>query len=100
MTKTLVLPMLVFGCGFCLRNMFQPWSAAHAQSNTRVFELRTYTAAEAKLDALHARFRHHTLATFEKHGMTSVGYFKHQDPPLKQDTLLYILAHPSRVASA
>jgi hypothetical protein len=48
-----------------------------------VFEIRTYTAAEGKLHALHARFRNHTLALFRKHAMTSVGYFKPQDAPLK-----------------
>jgi len=32
--------------------------------------------------------------------MTSVGYFKPQDAPLKQNTLIYILAHPSREAAA
>jgi NIPSNAP len=104
MTKTprpkLVVPMLVFACGFCLGNVFQPLSAVHAQPNTRVFEIRTYTAAEGKLDALHARFRDYTLALFKKHDMTSVGYFKPQDEPLKQNTLIYILAHPSREAAA
>src|SRR5262249_44060518 len=53
----------------------------------------------SKLDALHARFRDHTLALFERHGMTGVGYFKPQDAPLKQNTLIYILAHPSREAA-
>ena len=48
-----------------------------------VFEIRTYTAAEGKLDALNARFRDHTLALFKKHDMTSVGYFTPQDAPLK-----------------
>ena len=100
MRPKLVLSMLVFACGFWLGNVFQPWSAVHAQPNTRVFEIRTYTAAEGKLDALHARFRDHTLALFKKHGMTSVGYFKPQDAPLKQNTLVYILAHPSREAAA
>lgn len=66
----------------------------------RVFEIRTYTAAEGKLDALHARFRDHTLALFKKHDMTSIGYFKPQDAPLKQSTLVYVLAHPSREAAA
>ena len=65
-----------------------------------VFEIRTYTAAEGKLDALHARFRDHTVELFKKHGMTSVVYFRPQDPPLKQNTLVYILAHPSREAAA
>jgi hypothetical protein len=104
MTKTtrpkLVWSMLVFVCGFCLGKVFQPPSAVHAASSTRVFEIRTYTAAEGKLDALHARFRDHTLALFKKHDMTSVGYFKPQDAPLKQNTLIYILAHPSREAAA
>ena len=83
MTKTtLVLSMLVFICGFCLGQAFQPWSVAHAQPNRRVFEIRTYTAAEGKLTALHARFRDHTMALFKKHDMASVGYFAPQDAPL------------------
>ena len=96
----LVLSVLVFACGFCLGNVFQPLSAVHTQPNTRVFEIRTYTAAEGKLDALQARFRDHTIALFKKHDMTSVGYFTPQDAPLKQNTLIYILAHPSREAAA
>ena len=97
---TLLFPMLVFACGICLGIVFRPSSAAHAQPSTRVFEIRTYTAADGKLDALHARFRDHTLALFKKHDMTNVGYFKPQDAPLKQNTLIYILAHPSREAAA
>jgi hypothetical protein len=99
-TRALVSSMLVLACGFCLVNVFQPWSAAHAQANTRVFEIRTYTAADGKLDALNARFRDHTMALFKKHDMTSVAYFTPQDAPLKQNTLIYILAHPSREAAA
>jgi hypothetical protein len=63
-------------------------------------ETGTYTAAEGKLGALHARFRDHTVELFKKHDMTSVAYFTPQDPPLKQNTLIYILAHPSREAAA
>jgi hypothetical protein len=95
-----IVLMLVFACGVCLGKVIQPWSAVHAETNTRVFEIRTYTAAEGKLDALHARFRDHTVALFKKHDMTSVGYFTPQDAPLKQNTLIYILAHPSREAAA
>jgi hypothetical protein len=104
MTKTirpkLVWLMLVFACGFCLGKVVHPPTTVHAESSMRVFEIRTYTAAEGKLDALHARFRDHTLALFKKHDMTSIGYFKPQDAPLKQNTLIYILAHPSREAAA
>jgi hypothetical protein len=70
-----------------------------AQSGNRVFELRTYTAPEGKLDALNARFRDHTVGIFKKHAMTSVGYFVPQDAPNSQNTLIYILAHPSREAA-
>lgn len=70
-----------------------------AQSSKRVFELRTYTAPEGKLGALNARFRDHTLALFRKHGLTSIGYFVPQDAPNSQNTLVYVLAHPSREAA-
>ena len=56
----------------------------HAQSNARVFELRTYTCNEGKLEALQKRFREHTTALFEKHGMTNIGYWVPQDPPRSQ----------------
>lgn len=69
------------------------------QSSTTVYELRIYHAAEGKLDALLARFRDHTMALFEKHGMKNVAYWLPTDDPLKGKTLVYILAHPSRDAA-
>ena len=66
---------------------------------TQVFELRTYTAADGKHEALLSRFRDHTLRIFEKHGMTNVGYWTPQDPPGSDNTLVYLLAHPSRAAA-
>jgi hypothetical protein len=62
----------------------------------RVFELRVYTANEGKLEALLARFRDHTTRIFEKHGMTNIGYWTAVDAPRSQNTLIYLLAHPSR----
>ena len=47
--------------------------------DTRVFELRTYTATPGKIDALHARFRDHTLKLFEKHHTTVVGFWRPTD---------------------
>ncbi len=70
-----------------------------AAQNPRVFELRTYTAPEGKLGELHARFRDHTLKIFERHGMTNVVYLKPLDTPLSDNTLVYLLAHPSRDAA-
>jgi hypothetical protein len=61
-----------------------------------VFEIRTYTTNEGKLDALNARFRNHTTAIFKRHGMENIGYWVPQDAPLSQNTLIYIIAHESR----
>ena len=66
---------------------------------TRIFEIRTYTAPEGKLDALHARFRDHTVRIFERHGMTSIGYWTPTDSVLSKNTIIYILAYPSREAA-
>jgi NIPSNAP protein len=65
----------------------------------QVFELRTYTAAEGKYEALLARFRDHTMRIFEKHGMVNIGYWTPQDEPLAGNTLVYMIAHPSREAA-
>lgn len=66
-----------------------------AQAADRVFELRTYTCYEGRLDALKTRFRDHTIAIFNRHGMTSIGYWVPTDPEKSKNTLIYIIAHPS-----
>ena len=96
----LVLVTMVFAAGFFLGGVIQPWEGVRAQSNDRVFELRTYTAPEGKLDALQARFRDHSVDILARHGMNSVGYWVPEDAPLKDNTLIYILAHDSREAAA
>jgi hypothetical protein len=70
------------------------------QSSTEVFELRVYHAAEGKLPALLARFRDHTDKLFARHGLKSVAYWTPADEPQKNNTLIYILQHPSREAAA
>src|SRR5580700_2321470 len=72
---------------------------ASAQQPARVFELRTYTCYEGKLPDLLTRFRDHTVQIFERHGMTSIGYWVPQDAPGSKNTLIYMLAHPSREAA-
>src|SRR2546430_10531384 len=74
-------------------------TAIEAQPKGKVFEMRTYTTNEGKLDALLARFRDHTTRLFEKHGMTNIGYWVPKDEPLSKNTLIYILAFPSREAA-
>lgn len=70
--------------------------AFSAERDARVFELRTYDSPPGKLDALHARFRDHTMRIFEKHGMTNIGYWVPIEN--KQNQLIYLLAFPSREA--
>lgn len=71
-------------------------AASAGEAEERVFELRTYYAPAGRLDDLHARFRDHTLKLFEKHGLTSIGYWVPVDNP--DNKLVYLLAFPSRDA--
>lgn len=70
--------------------------AEDAPAKGKVYEMRTYTAAPGKLEALNARFRDHTTAIFAKHGMESVGYWTPLEGPEAETTLIYILAHADR----
>lgn len=72
---------------------------ARAADEAPVYELRVYTAAEGKMPDLLARFRRHTCALFEKHGMTNVGYWTAADPAKDGDKLYYVLSYPSRAAA-
>jgi len=72
------------------------FTALAADKDTRVFEMRTYYAAPGKLDDLHARFRDHTVALFEKHGIANIGYWVPIDNT--DNKLIYVLAYPSREA--
>src|SRR5262249_12353212 len=69
------------------------------RAHERIFELRHYTAAPGKLEAVNARFRDHTCKLFEKHGMTNIGYWTPTDPKEADQKLIYILAFPNREAA-
>lgn len=73
--------------------------AVQAESEA-VFELRTYTTNEGKLDDLHERFINHTLGYFEKHGMVNIGYWVPTDPEKSKNTLIYIVKHQNLEAAA
>lgn len=88
----------VFAAGYFLGTSNSVTTLA-APTEQRVFELRTYTTHEGKLEALNTRFRNHTTKLFERHGMSNVGYWVPADAPLAQNTLIYVLAHPSREAA-
>lgn len=80
---------------------YSPVASPSVAPEPRVFELRTYTATQGHLENLHARFRDHTCALFQKHGISNFGYWTPLD---KKDgageTLVYLIAHKSREAAA
>lgn len=103
MKKTLLYGLglvMAFAAGLGVQGGLPGETVAQAQARSRVYELRTYTAVEGRLDALHSRFRDHLLGFFKKHGMTNVVYFKPMDAPLSQSTMIYIVSHESREAAA
>ena len=61
-----------------------------------IYELRTYTAHECRLNDLLARFENHTVDLFERHGIRNIAYWVPQDGELSENTLIYIIAHPDR----
>jgi hypothetical protein len=95
-----VVVVAAFAAGFGVRGLTSPSVTVHAAAANRVFEIRTYVAPPGKLEALKTRFRDHTLKFFKQHNMESIGYFTPMDAPKKEDTLIYVLAHPSREEAA
>ena len=89
----------VLAVGLVLGANLQWTHAADAGPAVKVFEIRTYHTFPGRLDALHKRFREHTMKIFEKHGMTNVGYWVPQDSPAKESTLIYVISHASREAA-
>ena len=100
MTRSLALAALVAGAfagGVAVGRQTRP--AAAPAPAPRVFELRTYTSPPGRLPALHQRFRGHTRALFERHGMTNVAYWTPADSARAANTIVYLLAYPSREAA-
>jgi hypothetical protein len=92
--------VLLIALGLVLGASLSWVRAADAPSHARVFEIRTYHTLPGRLDALHKRFREHTMRIFEKHGMTNVAYWTFEDNPAKDNTLIYVISHASREQAA
>ncbi len=89
-----VLLIMSAGCALA------PKPVAATAPDSRVYELRTYTATPGNLDKVLARFRDHTVRLFAKHGIVNVGYWV---PAEAKDgageKLVYLLAHANREAA-
>ena len=90
---------MLLAAGLVLGASLQWALAADAEHAGKVFEIRTYHTFPGRLDALHKRFREHTMKMFEKHGMTNVAYWVPQDNPAHDTTLIYVISHASREAA-
>jgi hypothetical protein len=73
-------------------------ASLNAAADTPVYEFRIYYTHPGKMPDLLKRFREHTCALFEKHGMVNVGYWLPVEEK-DQDKLYYVLKHPSRDAA-
>jgi hypothetical protein len=82
---------LVFVCGIVTGQ-----HVAQAQAQNHIYEIRTYTAGEGKLPAVVKRFKDHELPIFERNGMHAILYSVAAEPPLSENTFVYILQHASR----
>ena len=89
MRNKIIVAAVLLLSGYAVGRAAQP-APAH------IYELRTYTAAEGKLDNVVARFRDHTVRIFERHHMKSVGYWLPSEGDKAGTTLIYILEHPNR----
>lgn len=88
-------------CAFALSSCIVLLSLSPpAAAADRAYELRTYTAEDGRLEALHKRFRDHTVKLFEKHGMTVVGFWVPSSGETAANTLVYLLSYPSEQARA
>ncbi len=95
MTKTLTALLLILLLA-PFAAFAQDTDAEGHDGGERVYEMRTYIAADGKLPDLMARFRNHTNYLFVKHGMKLIGYWTPTEGAGMGNTLVYLLAHDSR----
>jgi len=66
-----------------------------APLSAEIYELRTYTANDGKLESLLTRFREHTTTIFESHGIKNVGYWLTEGEGDARK-LVYLVTHKDR----
>lgn len=68
--------------------------SAREDKKPRYFEMREYIANPGKAEAMHKRFREHTCALFQKHGIELVGFWTPAGGENAENRLIYIVAFP------
>ena len=93
-TATRLTLAVLMACGLMVSQFSMAADAPHiGEGGIPQFEL---DKSWPKLPALQARFRDHTLALFEKHGMKNIMYWTPTDKP---NTLIYVIAHKDKAAA-
>ncbi|MEM7601851.1 MAG: NIPSNAP family protein, partial [Verrucomicrobiota bacterium] len=78
---------------------YSPSTLFPATEAAPLYEMRTYTTNEGKLEGLDARFRDHTIGLFEKHGLNNLPYFHlTEGQEGAGNTLLYFISAKSEEA--
>jgi hypothetical protein len=92
-----IFPALTLIAAMLAQQAQTPAPSPSLRKDSRLYELRIYTAAPGKLEALHARFRNHTMKIFRKHGMEVAGFWGpiHKEDG-SEDKLYYLMVFPSR----
>ncbi len=89
------IALISFAAGSFITARLAQVNQVSADSN-RVFELRIYHATPGKVPALESRFRDTASKLLAKHDLKALGYWVPEDAPARDNTFVYILAHPSR----
>ena len=66
-------------------------AARYTLAMSHVYEMRMYSVAPGKMDALLARFADHTEAIFKRYNMKTMGYWVPRENA--KNLLLYIIEH-------
>ena len=100
MLRLFTAAALLASCAGVLLAVAAPAPARADDSKDRIFEIRTYHCLPGRLPALNKRFKEHTCDLFKKHGMDLIGFWTPVDAKDgSENTLVYILAFPSRDAA-
>ena len=69
------------------------------KTDSKIYELRTYTTVPGRLPALQKLFTEHTMRLFERHGIRNGLHWIPTDEARKDNTLIYFLIHDSQDAA-
>jgi hypothetical protein len=79
---------------------YSPVPKLDSHSQPRSFELQTFIASPGNIGNLHARFRNFANQLYEKHGLTTIGYWQptDRDKETRSNMLIYMVANANSEA--